>query len=119
MPNPGSDDGVIPALNPIDREFFNVEPLGFAENIDRKIQHGSLPQGPHPGVSMPAWGDTHALTQQEIANIEAYILKLNGVDRARLINPGMKPLNFYLVVVAVYMLFILVQGGIRIRKNIS
>jgi ubiquinol-cytochrome c reductase cytochrome b subunit len=117
--NPGSDDVVVPSLNPIDREFFNAEPLGFAENIDRIIQHGSLPQGPHPGVSMPAWGDSHALTQQEIANVEAYILKLNGVDRARLINPGMKPLNFYLVVVAVYMLFILVQGGIRIRKNIS
>lgn len=119
MPNPGSDDGVVPMLNPIDRELFNAQPAGFAETIDRLIQHGSTPPGPHPAISMPAWGDTHALTQQEIANIEAYILKLNGVDRAALINPGVKPLNFFLMIVAIYALVILVQGGIRIRKNIS
>jgi hypothetical protein len=67
---------------------------------------------------MPAFGDTHTLTQQEIANIEAYILKLNGVDRAKLIDPGMQPRTFFWIVTALYIALILFQGGIRMRRNI-
>jgi mono/diheme cytochrome c family protein len=82
VPNPGSDDGVVPALNPIDPELFNKDPQVFANNIDPFLQHGSTPDGPDPTLKMPAFGDAHTLTQPQIADLEAYVLQLNGVDRA-------------------------------------
>ncbi len=119
IPNPGSTGGTVPQLNPIDRRLYNKDPRAFAGNIGRFIQHGSAPAGSKPSLSMPAFGDGQTLTQQEIANIEAYILSINGVDRAQLINPGMRPRNFFILITAVYVLIILLQGGIRIRRNIS
>jgi ubiquinol-cytochrome c reductase cytochrome b subunit len=116
VPNPGSDDGTVPPLNPIDPEFSDKNPQLFAEKIDRMIQHGSVPEGPHPAMHMPAWGDTHALTQQEIANIEAYIMRLNGVDRAQLVDPGMQPRYFFIVTLIVFGIGILLLGGIWKRK---
>ncbi len=95
VPNPGSADGTVPPLNPIDREFFDADPQAFAEKIDIMIRYGSVPEGPHPSLSMPAWGDTHQLTEQAIANVEAYILSLNGVDRAKIMRPGMPPVLFF------------------------
>jgi len=61
---------------------------------------------------MPSFGDTHTLTQQQIANIEAYILKLNGIDRAEMRNPGMQPRSFFLMLVSVYALLFLWFGGL-------
>jgi mono/diheme cytochrome c family protein len=49
----------------------------FAYNIDLFIQHGSTPAGPNPSVAMPAWGDSGVLTQQQIADVIAYIISLN------------------------------------------
>ena len=45
---------------------------------------------------MPPFGSKESLTQAQIANVEAYILYLNGVDRARILQPGMRPLYFFL-----------------------
>ncbi len=118
LKNPGSDDGTVPPLNPIDRKLYNADPRVFAANIDKIIQHGSMPSGPHPALHMPAWGDTRSLTQEEISNLEAYILKLNGADRGQIINPGIEPRTFFFVVAGLFVLLILIQGGIRIRKNI-
>ncbi len=118
LKNPGSDDGTVPPLNPIDRKLYNADPRAFAANIDKIIQHGSMPSGPHPALHMPAWGDTRSLTQEEISNLEAYILKLNGADRGQIINPGIEPRTFFFIVAGLYILLILIQGGIRIRKNI-
>lgn len=118
MKNPGSDEGVVPPLNPVSREFYNADPRIFAANIDKIIQHGAMPSGARPALHMPAWGDTRSLTQEEISNLEAYILKLNGVDRGRIINPGLEPRTFFYIVAGLYVLLILVQGGIRIKKNI-
>lgn len=117
--NPGSDAGKVPGLNPLSRELYSGDPKGFAANIDRFIQHGSVPGGMHPALSMLAFGDTHTLTQQEIANVEAYVMSLNGVDRAAIINPGMEPRNFFILVGVIYVLILLVQGGIRMRRNVS
>jgi ubiquinol-cytochrome c reductase cytochrome b subunit len=100
--NPGSDDGEVPVLNPIDKEFVNQDPKVFAENIDRIIQHGSTPPGSNPKLDMPAFGDNNTLTQQEISDIEAYVLQLNHVDRAQLIDPGMPPQRFLLITLAVF-----------------
>ncbi len=118
IPNPGSSDGTVPPLNPIDRKLYNADPAVFAAAIDKIIQHGSMPSGKHPALHMPAWGDTRSLTQQEISNLEAYILKLNGSDRGQIINPGIEPRTFFFIVTGIYVLLILIQGGIRIKKNI-
>ena len=83
VPNPGSDDGTVPPLNPIDPSLANKKPSIFAANIDRIIQHGSIPDGPHPVLFMPNWGDSRSLSQQEIAAIEAYVIHLNGVQRTK------------------------------------
>jgi ubiquinol-cytochrome c reductase cytochrome b subunit len=116
--NPGSDDGTVPPLGPIDRALYSVDPKVFAASIDRMIQHGAMPSGPHPALHMPAWGDTRSLTQEEISNLEAYIMKLNGVDRGEIINPGIRPRTFFFIVAGLYLIVILVQGGIRIKKKI-
>jgi ubiquinol-cytochrome c reductase cytochrome b subunit len=117
VPNPGSDEGKVPDLNPVDREHYNADAQIFAENIDIYIQHGAVPEGPNPAIRMPVFGDTNTLTQQEIANVEAYILLLNGVDRAQLVNPGMQPRNFFLLIVILYVLILLVLGGLWNKRS--
>jgi len=52
----------------------------FAREIDLFIQHGSRPSGPNPMLSMVPWGDAKRLTQQQIADVEAYVMQLNGVS---------------------------------------
>ena len=56
-PNPGSADGTIPALNPIDPLLKSADPREYATNLDLFIEHGSTPAGPNPTFSMLAWGD--------------------------------------------------------------
>lgn len=80
VPNPGSTDGSVPSLNPIDPALANADNKTFARNIDLYIEHGSLPAGTSPIFSMPAWGDQTLLTQQQIANVIAYVTGLNGVQ---------------------------------------
>jgi quinol-cytochrome oxidoreductase complex cytochrome b subunit len=115
--NPGSDEVKVPDLNPADRELSSPDAQSFAENIDVFIQHGAVPKGPNPAIRMPAFGDTNTLTQQEIANVEAHILLLNGVDRAQLVHPGMQPRAFFLLVVILYLLIVLFLGGLWSRKS--
>jgi ubiquinol-cytochrome c reductase cytochrome b subunit len=108
--NPGSDDGTVPPLSPIDRALYNENPVTFAVTIDRYIQHGSMPAGPHPEQHMPAWGDDLKLTQEMISEIEAYILRLNGVDRAKIMTPGVQPWVFFLICLIAFTLAISVRG---------
>jgi mono/diheme cytochrome c family protein len=115
--NPGSDEGMVPSLNPIDRPFYNADPNVFAENLDRFLQHGSVPSGSKPALRMPAFGDTNSLTQQEISNLEAYVMSLNNADRAKLINPGMTPRNFFFLVIAIFVIVALILGGIRAKRQ--
>jgi plastocyanin/mono/diheme cytochrome c family protein len=80
--NPGSDDGTIPPLYPLDPGFFEQsqgDPAAFAQSIDVFLQHGSRPAGPNPQQSMIAWGDQKLLSQNDIADAEAYVMSLNGV----------------------------------------
>ncbi len=116
VPNPGSEDGTVPPLNPIDPDLFSKDPQIFADNIDRFIQHGSRPEGPNPALQMLPFGDSNSLNQQTISNVEAYILWLNGVDRAKLIRPGLQPHLFFWLVVAIS---IIVIGGLWILKGIK
>ncbi len=80
--NPGSDDGTVPPLNPIDETLKNPDPKIFATNLDLFIEHGSTPAGTKPTLLMPAWGDGPVapykqLAPQEIADVIAYVMSLN------------------------------------------
>lgn len=77
--NPGSDDGTIPALNPIDASLIDNDPYVYACNLDLFIEHGSVPSGPSPQQTMVPWGDDTKLTPQQIADVIAYIMSLNPV----------------------------------------
>jgi len=77
VPNPGTDAGKVPTLNPIDPALADSDYQTFAYNLDLFIQHGSTPAGPNPSIAMPAWGDSDALTQQQIADVIAYLISLN------------------------------------------
>jgi mono/diheme cytochrome c family protein len=76
-PNPGSTDGTVPALNPIDPTLISPDYKTFATNLDLFIEHGSVAEGPEPVRMMPLWGDRGALTPQEIADVIAYVISLN------------------------------------------
>jgi mono/diheme cytochrome c family protein len=75
--NPGSSDGTVPPLNPIDDALKDKDSMVFATNIDLFIEHGSTPGGPTPQLLMPAWGDEKKLSPQEIADVIAYVISLN------------------------------------------
>lgn len=85
IPNPGSDDGEVPAINPIDPAFLDdsqEEPAALAADLDPFLEHGSIPSGPKPAIVMPAWGDQKILTPDQIADVEAYVMQLNNVTWA-------------------------------------
>ncbi len=75
--NPGSADGTVPVLNPIDPEIKNADLKAFALNLDIYIQNGSVPEGTTPKLSMTDFGLTNFLTQQQIADVIAYVISLN------------------------------------------
>jgi mono/diheme cytochrome c family protein len=77
IPNPGSDAGSCPALNPINPALKSSDHLTFVTNLDLFIQHGSTPAGPGPINTMPPSGDSNTLTQQQIADVIAYLISLN------------------------------------------
>jgi mono/diheme cytochrome c family protein len=83
VPNPGSSDGTVPPLSPIDPALADKNRAVFAVNIDRIIQHGSIPDGSNPTLFMPNWGDSKKLSQQNIADLEAYIMHVNGADQKK------------------------------------
>ncbi len=85
-PNPGSDDGTIPALNPIDPSLISSDTKTYITNLDLFLEHGSTPSGPGPTFSMPAWGDKGKLQPQKIADVIAYIMSLNPPTQSNL-NP--------------------------------
>ena len=101
--NPGSFLKQVPRLNPVSKVLFSNNPQKFANNIDRFIQHGSVPAGPNPALKMFNYGDSYALTQPEIASIEAYILYLNDVNRAEIQSPP-SARQFFNIAVGLFLL---------------
>jgi mono/diheme cytochrome c family protein len=69
--NPGSDDGTVPELKPIDNDFKDTTAM------DLVIEHGSTPSGVDTTTKMPAFGDEGTLKPQQIADVIAYILQIN------------------------------------------
>jgi len=78
LPNPDSDDGSVPALNPVDPTIANPDPKVFAANLDLFIEHGSTPPGANPLLMMPSFGDSKLLTDQQIADLIAYVISVNS-----------------------------------------
>lgn len=76
-PNPGSDDGTVPTLNPIDETIADKDAQVFPRNLDLWLEHGSIPSGPSPQIKMPDFGDRKLLQPQQLADIIAYIISLN------------------------------------------
>jgi len=81
VPNPGSDDGTVPELNPIDSTIANPNSKAFANNVDLFLEHGSVPEGPNPMIMMPSFGDGKMLTDQELADLIAYLIFLNPAEK--------------------------------------
>ena len=75
--NPGSDDGTVPALNPIDDTLIGSDDKTNFFNIDLFIQNGSTPPGINPARFMPPFGAQNGLTQQQIADVIAYLISIN------------------------------------------
>lgn len=75
--NPGSTDGTIPELNPIDSTLIDKDASVTISNIDLFIEHGSTPGGSSPKEKMAAFGDEQKLTAQQIADVIAYVVSLN------------------------------------------
>jgi mono/diheme cytochrome c family protein len=75
--NPGSIDGTVPPLNPIDPTLYSKDYKEFARNIDLFLEHGSTPAGKGPAFRMTAFGDLRVLTPQQIADVIAYVIGLN------------------------------------------
>ena len=75
--NPGSEDGTVPPLNPIDSTMVSPDYKSFFYNIDLFVQNGSIPAGTNPVHLMPSWGAQNGLTQQQIADVIAYVISLN------------------------------------------
>ena len=85
--NPGSTDGTVPPLNPIDSTIANSDLKLFAYNVDLFVEHGSTPDGPNPTQVMPAWGDTNKLSPQQIADVIAYVMGLNAQAASPTVAP--------------------------------
>lgn len=76
----------MPALNPIDPTLANLDPKLFATNLDLFLEHRSAPSGDAPMILMPPFGDSKMFTAQQIADVIAYMMSLNGVTWTK--QPG-------------------------------
>ncbi len=122
VPNPGSYLGTVPALNPVRPELFSKDPAVFADNLDRFIENGAAPPGPSPQkamapMSMVGYGKTQSLTQQEISNIIAYVMSLNGVNRAKILHPGIAPKTFFFLALGIFIVLWLILGTLRLVSS--
>jgi ubiquinol-cytochrome c reductase cytochrome b subunit len=122
--NPGSADGTVPSLAPIDPAIKGTTTQGFVDGLDAYLQSGSVPdaapsspassgsatQVATPRLKMPSFGNTYALTQPQIADLEAYVMRLNGVDRAVIVSPGVAPKVYFWGSLALLALFTIASG---------
>jgi len=74
--NPGTADGTVPPLNPMDENIASSDIKAYTKNVDLYIEHGSTPEGEKPSLTMPAFGDLKKLTPQQIADVIAYTISI-------------------------------------------
>jgi hypothetical protein len=56
---------------------------------------------------MLPFGDTNTLTQEQIADIEAYIEGINGVDRGAINHPGLSPDTFFIFTLFTFLIVLI------------
>jgi ubiquinol-cytochrome c reductase cytochrome b subunit len=119
--NPNSADGTVPEINPIDPEIKGRTIATFIAQMDPYLQNGSVPEskpeGADPKLKMPSFGLSHTLTQQQIADVEAYVMSLNGVNVAVVANPGIPPKTFFWWTLAGFVLVVLVGGAALVTSK--
>jgi ubiquinol-cytochrome c reductase cytochrome b subunit len=121
--NPGSADGEVPSLNPIDPEIVGKTPTEFVDGLDDYLQNGSTPDATtstpdaSPRLMMPSFGNTYALTQPQIADVEAYVMQLNGADRAAITRPGLVAPKTYFWISLVALAIAVITGGVAIVRS--
>jgi ubiquinol-cytochrome c reductase cytochrome b subunit len=130
--NPGSVDASVPAIDPIDPEIKGKTAQAFVDGLDGFLQNGSVPDATPtvvpagdtsaapapdtvaiidtPRLKMPSFGNTYALSQPQIADLEAYVMQLNGVDRAAIVKAGVAPLTYFWVSVVLLGLVVIASG---------
>ena len=59
---------------------------------------------------MPSFGNTYALTQPQIADLEAYVMQLNGEDRAAIVKAGVAPKTYAWVSFVLLGVFVVASG---------
>jgi ubiquinol-cytochrome c reductase cytochrome b subunit len=120
--NPNSVDGTVPELNPIDPAISGADKSGhvadvqkFVDGLDEYLQNGSTPDATPttstPKLKMPSFGNTYALTQEQIANVEAYVMQLNGVQRVVIAYPGIDPKTYFWWVLGGFAVVAVVSGA--------
>jgi hypothetical protein len=115
--NPGSADGEVPPINPIDPEFKGTTAPAFVAALDDVLQNGSVPDGTtstpnaEPRYKMPSFGNTYALTQPQIADLEAYVMRINGVDRAAIVQPGVAPKTYFWISLVGLAIVVILSGA--------
>ena len=114
--NAGSSDGTVPEINPIDPSLKSKDPQKFVGLIDEVIQNGSVPDGT-PRLSMPSFGNTYAMSQQQISDVEAYVLQINGVQRAVISRPGLKPLTFLWITLIGLGVVVMASGVAMVQRR--
>jgi mono/diheme cytochrome c family protein len=120
--NPGSADGTVPSLDPIDPAIVGKSRQEFVNGLDDFLQNGSVPSATtstpnaSPRLKMPSFGNTYALSQPQIADLEAYVMKVNGVDRAAIERPGVAPKTYFWVSLVGLAVAIALSGAAIIRS---
>ena len=120
--NPNSVDGTVPAINPMDPEISGADKSGkvpdiqkFIDNMDVYLQDGSspdaTPDGADPKYKMPSFGNTFAMSQPQIADVEAYVVQLNGAQRAVVARPGVAPIVYAWWTLGGFLLVAVVGGA--------
>lgn len=83
IPNPGSNDGTVPPLNPLDPEIKGNDAAAFTSNVLDVLNNGSIPDGSDPLLVMPSFGKSQMLTRQQLSNLIAYLMQINGVQPSK------------------------------------
>ena len=113
--NPRSADGTVPEVNPMDPAIKGETTAEFIAGIDPYIQNGAVTEPDKEGndakLKMPSFGLSQTLTQQQISDVEAYLMSLNGVDNAVVTNPGIAPKTFYWWTLGGFVLIAIVGGA--------
>jgi ubiquinol-cytochrome c reductase cytochrome b subunit len=115
--NPGSSDGEVPSIDPIDPAVAGKTPQAFVAGLDAFLQNGSTPDSAKsppdasPRLKMPSFGNTYALTQPQIADLEAYVMQLNHVDRAAIARPGVAPKTYFWIALVALGIVVVTSGA--------